>query len=401
MIEVQRKSQNSSKVIYLLILLLILSIDTMGQVIFEKGYFIDNNDKKTECLIKNHDWKTPPNEIEYQLTGSSEAKVADVNEIKEFGVSGLKYRRFTVEIEQSSESISQMTEEKEPIFTEETLFLKVIIEGSASLFSAGKEIRYFYSVNNSEVAQLVHKQYLTPYHEVASNNSYKSQLYSDLKCSCITREEIKNTKYKNDALIRVFEKYNTCVHSDFINFEEKQKRDAFNLYLRPGLKRATLSIGNSYNQAQNVDYGSKLNFSIGFEAEFIFPFNKNKWAIFIEPTYQSYQAEKPNHYNSNSIHYNSIELQIGIKHSMYLNFNSKIFLSGGIVFIDIPFDSKIGVGGIEIRTSYNEIFGAGYCYKNKYSCELRYGTSRDIITSYVHYFSDYRSISLIFGYNIF
>ncbi len=48
-------------------------------------------------------------------------------------------------------------------------------------------------------------------------------------------------------------------------------------------------IGQFYTA--EFDFGSQVNFRIGIEAEFIRGFNKNKWAIICEPTYQSFTGE--------------------------------------------------------------------------------------------------------------
>ena len=42
----------------------------------------------------------------------------------------------------------------------------------------------------------------------------------------------------------------------------------------------------------DLKFDSNTNVSLGIEAEFILPFNKNKWAIIFEPTYQYYKTEK-------------------------------------------------------------------------------------------------------------
>lgn len=41
----------------LLILTVLLSLITNAQIIFEKGYYITNDDQKIDCFIKNNDWK--------------------------------------------------------------------------------------------------------------------------------------------------------------------------------------------------------------------------------------------------------------------------------------------------------------------------------------------------------
>ena len=381
---------------YVLFLLLMLTIESFGQIVFEKGYFIDNSDNKTECFIKNYEWKKSPVKIEYQLTLSSGPEIASITNIKEFSVSSYKYRRFTVQIDQSDDALSTLSENKEPIFIDETVFLKTIIEGAANLFEGGKHNRYFYNVDKLLVKQLVHKEYLIE-NRVATNNSYKFQLWEGLKCSCITIKDIENISYNKVDLIKIFEKYNTCLDSNFINYEENKKRVAFNLIVKPGLKVSSLSIENLNDNFHSIDYGISASFSFGLEAQLVLPFNKNKWAVFFEPTYQSYKAEDPRERFTNTADYKSIELPVGIKYNMFLGSKSKVFISMSVVIVDIPFNSTIG--NLEINSTNNLNLGFGYSYKNKFSAELRYGSKRNLLSNYVSFSTNYQSISFVLGYN--
>ena len=48
-------------------------MNCFAQISFEKGYFINNANQKTNCLIKNQDWKDNPTEFEYKLDENSES----------------------------------------------------------------------------------------------------------------------------------------------------------------------------------------------------------------------------------------------------------------------------------------------------------------------------------------
>ena len=379
-------------------LAILISYNSFGQVVFEQGYFIDNDDKKTTCLIKNYDWKNSPAKIEYRLNESSEVYSADISEIKEFKVSNIKYQRFTVQIDQSRNELNAISRTKEPEFLEETVFLRQIIEGVANLYAAGKYRRYFYNVNDSSVKQLIHKDYLVG-DQVLTNNSYKAQLWEGLKCSCISVGDIENTRYDKKDLVKIFEKYNNCIEADFINYDKKNKNVSFNLGIRTGLRGASLSVKNSQNNSQNIDFGNKMSFSFGLEASLILPFNKNKWAVTFEPTYQYYKAEDPRPNYENSVDYQSIELPVGITYNIFFSQSSKIFLTFSVVVLDIPFNSSIG--SLEVSTGQNLNAGFGYAFRNKYSLEVQYGSPRSLLGNYAFYKSNYQSVSVIFGYNFF
>tara|TARA_B110000967_G_C18863293_1_gene551283 strand:+ start:141 stop:1364 length:1224 start_codon:yes stop_codon:yes gene_type:complete len=402
----------------LLLLIAIISINSYSQISFEKGYYIDNSDKKINCLIKNIDWANNPTEIEYKLLENSKAKTLDIKSIKGFGILKVsKYIRSTVKIDRSSKNLNELSDTKAPIFKEELLLLKVLIEGQANLYhyEDGNLERYFFNKDNSNIKQLIFKSYKTNEYNVGKNNRFKQQLWNDLKCSSITTNNIKKLEYKKNSLIRFFTEFNKCNNSDFINYEEKQKKDLFNLTLRPRLNNSSLSLQNSTFNSPNIKFENKLNFSFGIEAEYILPVNKNKWSLFIEPTYQNYKAENTTNVNNVSggkviseVNYNSIEVPLGIRHYFFINSTSKIFINASYV---LDFSSKTSIelkradgssyNSLDIKSQNNLAFGIGYKLNDKYGLEFRYQTSREVLGDYVFWSSDFKTVSIIFGYTIF
>lgn len=397
----------------------ILTLNCYSQISFEKGYYIHNSDQKTECLIKNNDWKNNPTEFEYKLTENDKAKTINIRTVKEFGVyNSSKYIRKTVNIDKSSENLNNLSNSKKPIFIEEQLFLKSLVEGKANLYlyEDGNLKRYFYNIDESNVEQLIYKSYYMSYESrIGKNNQFRQQLWNDLKCSEIEMNDFEKLEYHKKDLIKVFVKYNNCNNSDFTNFEEKQKRDLFNLTLRPRLNSSTLSIQNSQSSSSDTDFGNELSFGFGVEAEYILPFNKNKWAVLIEPTYQSYKSEKtsdvaniPGGKLITAVKYSSIEIPISLRYYFFLNDNSKIFLNTSFV-IDANLDSTIEFKNaedtvlktLETQTNTNFAFGIGYKLYDKYSLEMRYQTSREILGGYTYWNTDYNTLSIIFGYSFF
>lgn len=398
----------------LIILTVILSTHCYSQISFEKGYYIDNNEQKIECLIKNIDWKNNPTEFEYKLSEDSEQKKETIQYVKEFGVYNYsKYIRSTVNIDRSSENVEKLSTVRNPIFKEEILFLKVLVEGKSNLYQYEDVnlVRYFYRKDNTDnIEQLIYKSYKISETQIAENIGFKQQLLLNLKCENIKTEDIKNLKYHKDYLVKIFIKYNQCGTSEVINFAEKQKKDLFNLNLRLGLNSSSLAIHNLTNSGDifignygDVDFGNKIGFRIGTEAEFIFPFNKNKWAIIVEPTYQYFKSEKKLSTLNTKADYKSIELPIGVRHYFFINNNSKLFINASYI-LDFTNNSTIFYNSntiLEITKSTNLGFGIGYKQNDKYSIELRYLTNRALLQQYESYYSDYKTVSLIFGYSIF
>ncbi|RKS97533.1 outer membrane beta-barrel protein [Chryseobacterium defluvii] len=392
-----------------------------SQIKFENGYVINNSGEKQEVLIKNSEWKNNPKEIEYKLSDASDVKRENTNNIKEFGVGSYRFVRETVKIDRSSLKLTDISEKKEPEFHQETLLLRYLIDGKADLLSYEQDDirRFFYSVDNSEIKQLVYKNYNIGNGSIAYNEEYKDQISADLKCG-ITGNEIDNAKYSKKDLVNIFSKFNACstgsTGSETKNTDytvQTAKRDMFNVTIRPGINSSSLSIGNENFGVRNTDFDSELNFRIGIELEYIFPFNKNKWSAFVEPTYQSYKSSKEVSFDggytsiltaTRSVEYSSIEVPVGIRHYFFLNDKSKFFVDFAYVLdfsskksqIDFEYDNHLA-----ISSGNNIALGAGYKYNDRFSAELRYLSPRSFLDDYVYWKSKYQTISLILGYTLF
>ena len=386
----------------LFLLITILSLNCYSQISFEKGYYINDSNQKINCLIRNIDWENNPIEFEYKISEQAKKETLTIESVKEFGIDNvLKYIRFDVNIDRSSNKQNLLSNDKNPIFETEKLFLKVLIQGEASLFKYKDKslTRYFYQTSHLDINQLIFKEYKTPENKIGTNNEFRRQLYNNIKCIDISMNNLKQIDYDKNSLLNIFTKYNSCKNSAFVNFEEKVKSDLFKLNIRPGLNSSSFFINNAIS-SRSKDYGNELAFRIGLEFEFIMGFNKNKWAVIIEPTYQYFKAEDNDITNlsNTNVDYKSLELPIGVRHYLFLNNNSKIFINGSFIY-DFVLNSK--VRNLDASSSLNLAMGVGYNYNQKYSVEFRYHTNRDILTDYNAWNSDFKTISIIFGYTIF
>ena len=405
------------KQLLVIALITISSIESYSQIIFENGYFINESNKKIECLIKNIDWKNNPTEFKYKLSQNDTVQKATIQTVKEFGINNVsKYIRAKTNIDRSSDQLGKMSSERNPNFQEELLFLKVLIEGQASLFLYidGNFTRFFYKLNDSEINQLVYKRYLVD-NKISNNDYFKQQLFLQLKCEGIQQNDLVHLRYNRQDLEGLFIKYHECANSYYIYFEPKQKKDLFNLNIRLGLKYSSLEIQNSPTGSRDTDFGNSIGIRFGIETEFILPFNKNKLSIIIEPTYQDYKSEQSEETSSVSggilvskVDYKSIELPVGVRRYLYLNGKSKLFTNISYVF-DFSINSSIKflrndntlLSELEIKSRGNLALGIGYKYKNRYSIEIRYNTNRDILSDYLYWSSNYNGLNIIFGLSMF
>jgi len=361
-----------------------------------------NTGERTDCLIRNVDWKNNPTRIIYKISEESESLTKTALEISEFKVDKHKFIKSKVKLNRSSELAGSLEHTREVKFKEEVLLLRSLSEGSANLyyFEEGNLRRFFYSKKDNEPMQLVYKRFRNSDYSIGENNQYKQQLWNNLKCEAITKENVNKVPYKIDALIKLFESFNNCADPNWIKPDKKKSAFIFKVSIRPGLNSSSLDVS-----ANNTVFDNKKSFRIGTELEVIMPFNKGKWSFTIEPTYRDYQmniGSSPflsGQSDRLKVDYTSVEISIGARHSFYLTNNSKLFMSGYLLN-DLSLNSTVNAPGVlEVKPFSNFAIGLGYKIKDKISMEFRYDLSRELFRSNF-ITSEFKNISVIFGYTI-
>jgi hypothetical protein len=390
----------------LIVLMFLMSIVAYSQIVFENGYIIMDNNHKIDCLIKNIDWQYNPSEIKYRLYETSEIQTLSIQSVKEFGIENTsKYVRAKVSIDKSGENLARLTRNRNPVFEEEVLFLEVLVEGGATLFIYEERglRRFFYQTANSEIKQLIYKPFLLDNRKVAYNNNFKQQLHNDLQCHDIAMDDFDKLNYDRKDLMRFFIKYNQCQNASYTNYDETERKNLINLTIRPGVNYSSLAIYDAVINSKYIDFGTLLTFRLGAEVELMMPFNKNKWAVIIEPVYQNFKTQKVNRGHNFIVDYWSIELTCGIRHYFYLNESSKVFFNPSFIW-DMSANSTVQFGTwrtMEISAFHNYAIGLGYKYNDSFSVELRYLTNRNLIEKYRAWSSEYKTLSLILGYSFY
>ncbi|MBL7866109.1 MAG: hypothetical protein JNK10_14610, partial [Cyclobacteriaceae bacterium] len=355
-----------------LILLAVMttSLALQAQIVFEKGYIINNDGQRTECMIRNVDWKDCPKTFDYKI-GDGETVQGTLSDISEFGVfNGATFKRFKGQIDRSPDLVERITVGREPQWSDETLFLRVLVDGKAMLYYFKDDIfeRFFYSVNQSDIKQLVYKRYLTKGQVTVAglettglgeNESYKQQLFNDLTCADISRKSIEGMKYVKSDLTKLFSKYNSCQGATASTVkEEGTKKGVTQITIRPGLTVYSMKTTNSSNSALNRDFGTNVSYRIGLELENILPWNKGTWSLLFEPVYGSYSASS----GTTNVKYNSLDFNAGVRRYFFLNGGGKLYLNAVVIY-GFPISSAITYSagsGLTMKSGVNFAFAAGY-----------------------------------------
>ena len=394
-----------------------------AQVSFEKGYFISNNGTRTECFIRNLDWKNNPTDFKYKSQiNDNDYKTETIANVQEFGIDNtVTFKRAKVKMDRSSDNLDKLSETGQPVWEENTLFLRLLVQGEATLYSytEGNLIRYFYETKSTPLEQLIYLKYTLikgdkSTGELRENDSYKQQLNNNVRSANTTDSEITNLKYKKADLTRYFLKYNNTDNKTKNSVISKSSEGHFHLKITPELSFVSGSMNDGDSPSIDVNLDSNTNLKIGLEAEYLLPFNKNKWSLFLNPAYQKYETTKqysrpglfagsPSITRNIEVKYSSIQVPIGLRYYFLINNNSKVFINAAFSFdingkASLSFDKN---AELESKTGSNFAFGVGYNFKNKFSAEIRTNTKKQLLGDYNTISVDYKAIDLVFAYSIF
>jgi hypothetical protein len=395
----------SERIWWVAVLLIFANLDSFSQIDFENGYLIYWNGERIDCLIKNSDWKNNPETLEYKLSNDEISQKANISSVKEFGVGvSLKYVAADVKIDRTLDNISGLTHEKNPVWKEERLFLKVLVEGKISLlFYEDSNLRRFFYDNGDTAVQLIYKKYLDEGENSRTNFSFRQQISSYMKCGNVTDQELMRLDYVRKDLMTYFKKYNACAGSEVVEYSKAARSGFFHLKITPGVNYSSFaaSYQEVYFNDQYVDFGAQMQMRIGCELEWVLPYNRNKWSIVLDPNFQSYEKTGVVA-KSDRAKYKTFEIPLGVRYYFLLGENSRIFINGFVAptFCGKASSLEIGSGRYEFSPPPAFAMGVGFAIK-KFSGEIRYYENGDILNEYLHWTGDYAKTSFILGFRLF
>lgn len=395
----------------LLLVFLIFTLQFISaQIKFEKGYLITNDGEKKEVLIKNKDWLNNPTEFTYKIAESTEELTGNTTNVKEFQVYGYdKLVKYKGKVDASANILHNLSNNEEPEWIEKDIFLYEISSGKKRLYSyyESNNSKFFYADENGEITPLIYKEYIpNNTNSVYTNETYKNQLKKLFADDAVVSKSAEKTEYQKEKLVKLFNQYNNISTEDQKQKFVKRKQTNFNLYVKPGLNIMKLNFyGPSSPNTTDAQF-NKIAFKFGIELEHILPFNKGKWALLVEPTYNSINAQDKS--ENGVVKYSYIEFNLGAKHYMHIDPSTKVFLSARIPL----FSAVASKSTLEYTSDYfeetmdlnklssNFIFSAGFVYKNKFLVELSHAMKRSISIE-SSWGSELSVTSISFGYNLF
>jgi hypothetical protein len=381
-----------------------------GQITFEKGYLIDNENIKIECLIKNIDRQRNPKDFVYKLDEYGNAKTGTIETVKEFGIySRFRFIRANVKIDRSPEETNLLVTDRKPIWSQEQLFLKILIEGTASLYGYHEEMfsRFFYAINDSLPQQLVYKRYLTKSNSIIDNTEvligtnaeFRQQIWNYVKCGNTTLNSLKSLDYTQTELEHYFKKFNLCSGDTNVDTKSQVKSDIIHLRFTTGIDYSQLSIRSSSN-SPSVDLGSKINFRFGLDVEYILSYNRNKWGIIFAPSFHKYESEKNLGFQDLTVNYRIINFPIGVRHYIFITNQTNAYINAFYIsnfFVNLNSSVLLNDHSFEPTASATFAFGAGVA-AGRLNAEIRYQIKQNIVWALG---SEYNNLSIIVGFKLF
>jgi hypothetical protein len=386
----------------LLTLLLFSFFQISAQTTFKKGYIIDLKGQKSDCWIQNAIWDQNPDHFDYKLTESGIVQQGDTHTIQSFGIEGTwKYVRCQVGIDWSSFRLDALSWEKEVHLKEETLFLRVLIDGPVMLYQyKGREItRFFYNKGDS-IQQLIYKEYLIlgDAKKIGKVRHFQRQLVVAMDCGSDVLQRSSKMEYKEADLLRFYRQYYACTKESYTDYKPYNRIKPVALYITPRLDYSSIRL-YSTDQPQSVTtYPGKTTVGLGARYEYFLPRLKHNWSVTVEPAFETYFGSA----GASIFNYSSIELPVGIKY-YYHPFSKNSFFAQTAIVPNInrggTYRLPNGVTAVRLQTRRNAMFGVGYAYK-RISIEGRWYTGREILSNSDLGATQYRKISLILGFRL-
>lgn len=361
-----------------------------AQVKFDKGYYITKDGKKIECLIKNKGWYENPTEFSYKRTNSKHVATLTVDKTREFVVEGeYKYISAEVNIDQSPTDLRNLSHQRGPIFEKKLVFLRVLLEGKATLYSYRKDgdDHFFYKIGDAGIQPLIFKEYLNDMNFVAKNDTFKIQLLNNLVCDGMD-VEVDNLSYYERDLVRYFAKYNKCIDINF-RMPAKPSRKIINMSLYGGINSTALTVSAPGVHYLSADFKKDAYFQFGYRFGYILPILKNRWEILAETEYVNFNATQIGSTTERYIDFKSLNLSLGLRYNQFINEHLAIY--GSVLmhsFLSYNFDSEYFVHptysysedgySFGVKERGNVLFSAGGEYRNFFA-EARYYVRQDIM----------------------
>lgn len=369
---------------------------------FKPGYYVDNTGNKVKCLIDKNLTYYSLDRFAFKLDEKGTIEYKTVNDVSEVGLDNTNvYYRFTVDIDLSSERITELTTYKKNDYQSKTVLLELLEKGKISLYMYKTEniLRFFYLKEGESIPQMLdYKKYLSGQESniISVNEDYKQELFNLLSNGGITTNDLVNLDYDEKGIAKVIHNYNSYFNSVIdLNTKDRDKANKTKIYLKPIFGLGFSSINFERNTSNNIyaplTFGSEANMFYGLEFEIEMFSN---YSIFSSLTLHSFQSKEmqvistfPVVQRESTVNYEGLNAKLGFRKYFQLNSKFDVFLEASGLFDFITnegelqdvfplmynFNNTIGIsagGGMRLNKKLT-VF-ANYDFKRNLTSEFQY-----------------------------
>jgi len=363
---------------------------------FKTGYIITKDFELVEGLIANFGEEDSSNKYVFKKSKKDSLLYLNTNNVREFGIRNQKkfvLAQILLEISDSQVLDSNDTTEYTLKWMKKNAFLEILIEGESTTlyyyYNSGVD-NFYVQMNKSKLIPLIYKQYsvLNTHNndfttEFVENNTYITTLKNLLKCPN-ENSAVKKVSYTRKSMVNFIKKYFECNNEKYTVYYEGKPSTRFNFKLAYLLTFTDFGANNG--TTEYFDFTNGVNHTFGAEIEYMIPFNKYRWSVFVEADYQFYKDTYIHPYTNipTSIDYKVIEMPVGISYHIHLNHSNSLFLRAAIIPNIVLDDSYIAFytpgNKYDLDGPVNAYVGAGYAFK-RFAIEYRYYSTQNLTES--------------------
>ncbi|MEA5459146.1 hypothetical protein VB796_08865 [Arcicella sp. LKC2W] len=356
------------KLILLVLLSTTIILNSFSQQNFVKGYIVTNTGDTLQGNIDNKDWLKNPASISFIHNINNKIERKNPLQIKSFYVSDNNelYESHKVSIDLSPYEDKKILEagittETNFVVPDTTLFLRILVKGSATLYSFTdkdkKQHFYFSKKGVNTVEELILQKsvfFKNGVKYLGENKLYKTQL--TFLNECDITQTYPMLAFTADDLERFFKKYNQCV-GDKTVVSEKKGKSSTEISIMAGISSTTIKQNYFTETTQDI-YPI-----VGIGLDYVIPRNRNRWRIGVETWLQS-AGQRNKTYTS------FVKINLLFKYQILANQGVRPYVAAGYGFGKLlKSDNFSSISNFFINTTG---FLAGFgLTKNRWAFEIR------------------------------
>lgn len=377
-----------------LLALLLCAVAAAAQVAYERGHYVDNDGERHEGYVLNEGWSDIPTMFKFSPDGRQRsAKTVTVRDASEFGVGDVvKYVRAKVPLDVSRLLDPAVPRVKEPAREEFITFLRVLIEGEASLyeFEERRITEYYFDAPGLPITPLVYNLYQDKTGATRKNARYRQQLTTGLHCDREGWQNDSYVKYDDSDLAALFVAYNRCHGVDYDNYFFKSSTSRLRVFAGVGVEHITASYISGTASGRLVLAGAPLliafdptlSYTASVTAEYTLPLDDNRWSILVAPLYRRFRGTLEGEPFFSEATLSELNLPVGLRYYVQPGLRSRVF-AGAYLSTNVDAGSNFTLRGNEPQALRGAVMhwsaGVGYEFAGKLSAELRYSSPDEIL----------------------